>query len=271
MWCPLQTQVACSWEQVFVRRKISAGGTEVAAAGQEDQWAEEGNVRVGPEGSLVLEEGTNPEEGDHRTEVEHWGSHEDQQEDQSENCPEVEEGNRMEGKVEVVEDPEDLVDPGDRATAAVAAAGWTGGRRLEDRPMVLEGRQVHREVLQPKESMSASTLAVADGRCIVVWVLRRKATESVHLVLRSRKMTKVYIRYVSSKRLCVSWAMASDLHQGWRGHWASEEAEACSPWEARQWSGPSHRFHGRQCSRRSGHWVGSRRLGCRDGPRYRMT
>lgn len=55
---------------MFVRRLISAVGTEVAAAGQEDQWAEEGNVQVGLEGSLVLEEGTSPEEGDRRTEVE---------------------------------------------------------------------------------------------------------------------------------------------------------------------------------------------------------
>lgn len=58
----------------------------------------------------------------------------------------------MEGKVGVVEGPEDL---GGRATAAVAAAGWAGGRRPEDRMMALEGRRVHREVLQPKESMSA--------------------------------------------------------------------------------------------------------------------
>lgn len=71
----------------------------------------------------------------------------------------------MEGKVGVVEGPGDL---GGRATAAVAAAGWVGGRRPGDRMMVLEGRRVHREVLQPKESMSASTLMMADGRCIVV-------------------------------------------------------------------------------------------------------
>jgi hypothetical protein len=30
----------------------------------------------------------------------------------------------------------------------------------------------------------------------------------------------------------------SNLHRGWRGHWGPEEAGACSPWEARQWSGP---------------------------------
>jgi hypothetical protein len=161
-WCPLRTRAASSREQVFVRQKISA--VEAEAVGQEDQWAEEGIVHAGLEGSLVLEEGTSPEEGDHRTEEEHLGSHEDQQEDQSESCPGVEEGNRMEGKVGVVEVPGDLED---RATAAVAA-GWVGGRRPGDRMMVLGELQEHREVLQPIGSMSASTLVVAVESCIVV-------------------------------------------------------------------------------------------------------
>lgn len=146
---------------MFVHQKISAVGSE--AVGQGDQWAEEGNVREGLEGSPVLEEGTSLEEGDRRTEVERWGSHEDQQEDRSESCPGVEEGTRMEGKVGVVEGPEDL---GDRATAVVAA-GWAEGKRLEDRMMVLEGLQVHRGVLQPTKSMSASGLVLAGGSCRV--------------------------------------------------------------------------------------------------------
>jgi hypothetical protein len=156
-----------------VRQEISAveaeaaaavGGSVVAAAGQEDRWAEEGNVQVGPEGSPVLEEGTSLEEGDRRTgEEERWGSREDQREDRSESCPEEEEeGNRKEGKVGVVEGPEDL---GDRATAAAAAAavaavvaaGWAGGRRLEGQMGELEERRVRRGVLRPERDKVSVT------------------------------------------------------------------------------------------------------------------
>lgn len=86
-------------QREFVRQEISvvetvaadavaAAGFVVVAADREDRWAEEGNVPVGPGGSLVLGEGTSLEEEDRRTEEEdHWGSREDQQEDQSESFP----------------------------------------------------------------------------------------------------------------------------------------------------------------------------------------
>ena len=120
----------------------------VVAVGRVGQWAEEGNVQVGPVGSLDLEEGTSPEEEDRRIEVEErWGSRGDQREDRSESCPVEEEGSRMEGSEGVVGGPEDL---GHRATAAaVVAAGWAEGRRPEDQMAVLEERRVRRGVLRP--------------------------------------------------------------------------------------------------------------------------
>lgn len=142
-------------EQESGRQGISAvetgaaavGFGVVVAAGPEDRWAEEGSVRVAPEGSLVLEEGTILVEEDRRTEGERWESRGDQREDRSASYPVEEEGSRKEGKVGVVEGPEDLED---RATAAVVAAGWAEGRRLEDRMAVLEERRVRRGVLRPE-------------------------------------------------------------------------------------------------------------------------
>jgi hypothetical protein len=162
---PWRTRAASLKEQQEpVRREISvaetgaaggaaAGFVVVVAAGQEDQWAEEENVRVGLEESLVLGEGTSLEEEDRRTEEEdHWGSREDQREDRSESCPVEVEGSRTEGTVGVVEGPEDLED---RATVAAAAAvvvavGWAGGRRPEGQMAVLEERRVRRGVLRPE-------------------------------------------------------------------------------------------------------------------------
>lgn len=228
-------------EQESACREISAAEIEAVAAGfvvavgQEDRLAEAGSVRVGPEGSPVLEEGTSLVGEDRKTEEEHLGSREDQREDRSVSFPGEEEGSRMEGKVGAVEGPEDL---GDRAIAAVVAAGWAGGRRPGDQMVVLEERRVRHEVLRPdRMNVSIESNSSRSKMCSVVW-LRRKATESVHMVLRSRKMTMVYIRNVSSQRLSSSWVCGSNLHRGWRGHWAPEEAEACSPWEARRWSGP---------------------------------
>lgn len=108
---------------------------------------------MGPEGSLVLGEGTSLEEEDRRTEEgDHWGSREDQREDRNESCPVGVEGNRMEGKVGVVEDPGDLEDRATVAAAAVVAvaAGWAGGRRPEGQMAVLEERRVRRGVLRPE-------------------------------------------------------------------------------------------------------------------------
>lgn len=136
-----------------MRQEISAAEIEavaagfVVAAGQEDRWAEEGSVRVGLGGSLVLEEGTILVEEDRKTEGVHWGSRGDQREDQSASCPVEEEGSRTEGTVGAVEGPED---PGGRATAAVVAAGLAEGRRPEDQMVVLEERRVRRGVLRPE-------------------------------------------------------------------------------------------------------------------------
>ena len=47
------------------------------------------------------------------------------------------------------------------------------------------------------EIMSASSLVIADGRCVVMYSSEGRQ-RSVHMVLRSRKMKMVYIRNVSS-------------------------------------------------------------------------
>lgn len=101
---------------------------------------------MGPEGSPVLGEGTSLVGEDRRIEEGHWGSREDLREDRSASCPGEEEGSRTEGKVGVVEGLEDL---GNRATAAVVAAGWAGGKRPGDQMVVLEERRVRHEVLRP--------------------------------------------------------------------------------------------------------------------------